>query len=26
VVPRGQFDWIRENLAAELHVTPQLST
>ena len=26
VLPRGQFDWIRENLAAELHVTPQLST
>ena len=26
VVPRGQFDWIRENLAAELQVTPQLST
>ena len=26
VVPRGQFDWIQENLAAELHVSPQLST
>jgi oligopeptide transport system substrate-binding protein len=26
VVPRGQFDWIRENLAAELHVAPQMST
>jgi oligopeptide transport system substrate-binding protein len=26
VVPRGQFDWIRRNLAAELHVSPQLST
>jgi len=26
VVPRGQFDWIRANLAAELHVSPQLST
>jgi len=26
VVPRGQFDWIRENLSAELHVAPQLST
>jgi len=26
VLPRGQFDWIRQNLAAELHVTPQLST
>jgi oligopeptide transport system substrate-binding protein len=25
VVPRGQFDWIRENLGAELHVAPQLS-
>jgi oligopeptide transport system substrate-binding protein len=25
-VPRGQFDWIRENLAAELHVGPQLNT
>ena len=25
-VPRGQFDWIKENLAAELHVAPQLST
>lgn len=25
VVPRGQFDWIKENLAAELHVSPQLS-
>ena len=25
-VPRGQFDWIRENLAAELHVRPQLNT
>lgn len=25
VVPRGQFDWIRENLGAELHVSPQLS-
>ena len=25
-LPRGQFDWIKENLAAELHVTPQLST
>jgi oligopeptide transport system substrate-binding protein len=24
--PRGQFDWIRENLAAELHVSPQLTT
>ena len=26
VVPRGQFDWIREHLGAELHVTPQMST
>jgi len=26
VVPRGQFDWIRANLAGELHVSPQLST
>ena len=26
VVPRGQFDWIRENLAQELHVSPQLTT
>lgn len=26
VVPRGQFDWIRENLAAELHIAPQLNT
>jgi oligopeptide transport system substrate-binding protein len=26
VVPRGQFDWIRQNLAGELHVAPQLST
>ncbi len=26
VVPRGQFDWIRENLAGELHIAPQLST
>lgn len=26
VVPRGQFDWIRENLAGELHITPQLNT
>ncbi|HEX6638584.1 MAG TPA: peptide ABC transporter substrate-binding protein [Steroidobacteraceae bacterium] len=25
VVPRGQFDWIRENHGAELHVSPQLS-
>src|SRR5262249_49148511 len=26
VVPRGQFDWIKQNLAAELHVGPQLNT
>jgi oligopeptide transport system substrate-binding protein len=26
VVPRGQFDWIRENLQAELHIAPQMST
>jgi len=26
VVPRGQFDWIRENLRGELHVAPQMST
>lgn len=26
VVPRGQFDWIRENLGSELHIGPQMST
>jgi oligopeptide transport system substrate-binding protein len=26
VVPRGQFDWIKEHLGAQLHVSPQLST
>src|SRR6185437_7145382 len=26
VVPRGQFDWIKANLARELHVSPQLNT
>jgi oligopeptide transport system substrate-binding protein len=26
VVPRGQFDWIKENLGSELHVSPQLGT
>jgi oligopeptide transport system substrate-binding protein len=26
VVPRGQFDWIKANLAGELHVWPQLNT
>jgi len=26
VVPRGQFDWIKAHLGAELHVAPQLTT
>jgi oligopeptide transport system substrate-binding protein len=26
VVPRGQFDWIKANLADELHIAPQLTT
>ncbi|HEY1283233.1 MAG TPA: peptide ABC transporter substrate-binding protein [Steroidobacteraceae bacterium] len=26
VVPRGQFDWIKANLAGELHISPQLTT
>lgn len=26
VVPRGQYDWIRSHLAAQLHVSPQLNT
>ena len=26
VVPRGQYDWIKQNLAAELHISPQLNT
>jgi oligopeptide transport system substrate-binding protein len=26
VVPRGQFDWIRANLAPQLHIAPQLDT
>jgi len=26
VVPRGQFDWIRANLADQLHISPQLNT
>ena len=26
VVPRGQFDWIRANLAGQLHIAPQLDT
>lgn len=25
-IPRGQLDWIRSNLASELHLSPQLST
>jgi oligopeptide transport system substrate-binding protein len=25
-VPRGQFDWIRANLAGQLHIAPQLDT
>jgi oligopeptide transport system substrate-binding protein len=25
-VPRGQFDWIKDHLAAELHIGPQLNT
>lgn len=25
VVPRGQFDFIKQNLASELHISPQLS-
>ena len=25
VVPRGQFGWIQENLAKELHISPQLT-
>jgi oligopeptide transport system substrate-binding protein len=25
VVPRGQFGWIQQNLAAELHISPQLT-
>jgi oligopeptide transport system substrate-binding protein len=25
-VPRGQFDWIQQNLKAELHISPQLNT
>ena len=25
VVPRGQFDWIKEHLADQLHVSPQLT-
>ena len=25
-VPRGQFGWIKENLSAELHIAPQIST
>jgi len=26
VVPRAQFEWIKQNLAGELHVSPQLNT
>ena len=26
MVPRGQFDWIKANLADQLHVSPQLTT
>jgi oligopeptide transport system substrate-binding protein len=26
VVPRGQYDWIREHLGSELHIGPQLTT
>jgi oligopeptide transport system substrate-binding protein len=26
VVPRGQVDWIRANLAGQLHISPQLNT
>jgi len=26
VVPRGQYDWIKANLAEQLHVAPQLTT
>jgi oligopeptide transport system substrate-binding protein len=26
VVPRGQFDWIKANLAGELHISSQLNT
>jgi len=26
VVPRGQLEWIRANIASELHVSPQLAT
>ncbi|MBS0379139.1 MAG: peptide ABC transporter substrate-binding protein [Proteobacteria bacterium] len=26
VVPRGQLDWVRENLGSQLHVSPQLNT
>jgi oligopeptide transport system substrate-binding protein len=26
VVPRGQFDWIKANLASQLHIGPQLNT
>jgi len=26
VVPRGQFEWIKQNLGSELHIGPQLNT
>ena len=26
VVPRGQFDWVQQNLGGQLHVHPQLTT
>ncbi|MEJ1966092.1 MAG: hypothetical protein WDO56_32905 [Gammaproteobacteria bacterium] len=26
VVPRGQFEWIQQNLGPELHIGPQLNT
>jgi oligopeptide transport system substrate-binding protein len=26
VVPRGQFDWIRQNIPEQLHIEPQLNT
>ena len=26
VIPRGQFDWIKTNLASQLHISPQLTT
>ena len=26
VVPRGQYEWIKQNIGAQLHISPQLST